>query len=90
MPSSNQPQESSDLKDATLFFSRSMPNLAHVIPAMDHIEEKLSIGSLAMSNNPAIRAVLTIAQKTLNRYYGLTDSSEVYRIAMDELHNFLR
>jgi hypothetical protein len=75
------------LKDATLFFSRSMPNLARVIPAMDHIETTLSKGSLALSNDPAIRAALAIAQKTLNRYYELTDSSEVYRIAMGELHN---
>ena len=67
-----------------------MPNLARVIPAMDHIEETLSTGSLAMSNDPAIRAALAIARKTLNCYYGLTDSSEVYRIAMGELHNFLR
>ncbi|KAG2739686.1 hypothetical protein P692DRAFT_201669890, partial [Suillus brevipes Sb2] len=51
------------LKDATLFFSRSTPNLATVIPAMDLIDQQ-------------------IAKKTLDRYYQLTDKSEVYRIAM--------
>ena len=75
------------LKDATRFFSRPMPNLARIIPAMDHIEETLSTSSLDMSNDPAICAALAIARKTLNRYYGLTDSSEVYRIAMGELHS---
>ena len=79
------------LKDATHFFSHPMPNLACVIPAMDHIEETLSTGSLNMSNDPAIHAVLTITWKTLNHYYGLTNSSEVYHIAMGELHySFLK
>lgn len=30
----------------------------------------------------AIRAALEVAKKTLNRYYSLTDDSDVYRIAM--------
>jgi hypothetical protein len=41
-----------------------MPNLARVIPVMDHIEEMLSTRSLDMSNDPAIRTALTIARKT--------------------------
>jgi hypothetical protein len=43
------------LKDATLFFSRSTPNLATVIPAMDVIDERLSTDSLnrsAMAKQP--------------------------------------
>jgi len=59
-----------------------MPNLARVIPAMDHIDETFSTDSLDEFKDPAICAALSIARKTLNRYYGLTDSSEVYRIAM--------
>jgi hypothetical protein len=31
---------------------------------------------------PAIWAALSLAKKTLKRYYNLTDNSEVYRIAM--------
>ena len=76
------------LQDATHFFSRPMPNLAHVIPAMDHIEETLLSGSLDMSHDPAIRAALMIAWKTLNCYYGLTNSSEAYQIVMGELTGF--
>jgi hypothetical protein len=71
-------------KDATLFFSRSTPNLAMVIPAMDHMDELLSTNSLDAKYEPSIRAALGIAKKTLNRYYDKTDSSEVYRIAMGE------
>jgi hypothetical protein len=69
-------------KDATLFFSRSTPNLAMVIPAMDHIDEMLSTDSINNSISPAVRAALSLAKKTLNRYYDQTDYSEVYRIAM--------
>jgi hypothetical protein len=69
-------------KDATLFFSRSTPSLATVIPAMDHIDETLTNNSLDTKFEPSIRAALAIAKKTLNRYYNATDQSEVYRVAM--------
>jgi hypothetical protein len=71
-------------KDATLFFSRATPNLATVIPAMDHIDEMLTMSSLNSMYPPSIRAALSIAKKTSNRYYNVTDQSEVYRIAMSE------
>ena len=70
------------LKDATLFFSRSTPNLATVIPAMDFINDKLTAHAHDRTMSPAVKAALEIGKKTLNRYYSLTDSSEVYRIAM--------
>jgi hypothetical protein len=69
-------------KDATLFFSRSMPCLAAVIPAMDHIDETLTSNSLDFEFKPSIRTALGISKKTLNKYYNATDQSEVYRIAM--------
>ena len=67
-----------DLEDATC----SIPNLAAVIPAMDLIDEKLTTYSLNCKYSPAIHAAIGLAKRTLNRYYQLTDSSEVYRIAM--------
>ena len=70
------------LKDATLFFSRSTPNLATVIPAMDLIDEVLTTNTVNHRYTPSIRSALSIAKRTLNRYYELTDGSEVYRIAM--------
>ncbi|KAG2120469.1 uncharacterized protein F5147DRAFT_563274, partial [Suillus discolor] len=70
------------LKDAMMFFSRSTPNLVTVIPAMDLIDEKLTTYSLNASFLPSIRVAVGLAKKTLNRHYQLTDTSEVYRIAM--------
>ncbi|KAI0038320.1 hypothetical protein FA95DRAFT_1505844, partial [Auriscalpium vulgare] len=70
------------LEDVILFFSRSTPNLVMVIHAMDHINKILSSQSLPAPSNPSIHIYLGLANKTLNQYYRLTDSSEVYRIAM--------
>lgn len=70
------------MKDATLFFSRSTPNLAMVIPAMDHIDQILATQSIDKELEPSIRAAVLMGKKTLNRYYDKTDYSEVYRIAM--------
>ncbi|KAG2740021.1 hypothetical protein P692DRAFT_201661585, partial [Suillus brevipes Sb2] len=71
------------LKDATLYFSRSTPNLSMVIPAMDHIDSVFTNGIIKRDTlDPAIRAALGLAKRTLNRYYSLTDTSKVYRIAM--------
>ncbi|KAF8886591.1 hypothetical protein BD779DRAFT_1420400, partial [Infundibulicybe gibba] len=73
-------------KDATLFFSRSTPSLATVIPAMDHIDETLATRATNANPEeqiePSIIAAILIGKKTLNRYYNKTDDSEVYRIAM--------
>jgi hypothetical protein len=55
-----------------------------VIPAMDHINEVLTMQSHDSSLQPSIRAALGVAKKTLNKYYDKTDHSEVYRIAMTE------
>ncbi|KAF8837800.1 hypothetical protein BDN67DRAFT_874335, partial [Paxillus ammoniavirescens] len=69
--------------DTTLYFSHGTPNLAMVIPAMDHIDSVLTDGILnSKVLNPAIRAALHLAKRTLNRYYSLTDTSETYRITM--------
>ncbi|KIM56158.1 hypothetical protein SCLCIDRAFT_133239, partial [Scleroderma citrinum Foug A] len=43
------------LKDATLYFSRASPNLATVIPAMDHIDKEFTTYALdASSYSPPI------------------------------------
>jgi hypothetical protein len=74
------------LKDATLFFSRGTPNLPVVIPAMDHIDTIFTGYALPGNGKPpAIRAAVEIAKTTLNKYYSLTDSSELYRIAMGKI-----
>jgi len=65
-----------------LFFSRAVPNLAAVIPAMDILNKELLSYSRNRLFTPAIHAAMSLAKQTLNRYYSLTDSSEVYCIAM--------
>ena len=54
-----------------------------VIPAMDHIDSVFTSCMIKRERlDPAIRAGLELAKRTLNRYYSLTDASEAYRIAM--------
>jgi hypothetical protein len=69
-------------RDATAFFSRGTPNLATIIPAMDHIDSILASQSVSRTYDAPIRVALAMGKKTLNHYYTLTDASEVYRIAM--------
>lgn len=52
---------------------------------MDHIDKVFAMASIQSTQLSApIRASLLIAKRTLNRYYSLTDESDVYRIAMSE------
>ncbi|PPR06542.1 hypothetical protein CVT26_000705, partial [Gymnopilus dilepis] len=76
------------LKDATLYFSRSTANLAHVIPIMDIINDRLTTSANDSALSPAIRTAAGLAKKTLNRYYSRTDDSETYRIAMSKYLDF--
>jgi hypothetical protein len=80
----------------TLFFScgagkkdhdkaQKVPNLATVIPAMDHIDSVLSTNTIDNRYCLAIQAALTIGKKTLNHYYSKTDLSNVYQIAMGKI-----
>jgi len=72
-----------------LFFSRGAPNLAMVIPAIDYIDETFTTRMLSKETlDLAFRVAIWLAKRTLNRYYSLTDSSPVYRIAMSNY--FLR
>jgi hypothetical protein len=49
---------------------------------MDHIDEYFTTKSRDQDISPAARLSITIAKRTLNRYYELTDSSDVYRITL--------
>lgn len=69
-------------KQATLFFSAQTPNLSKVIPAMDSIDKHLTSGALNAKYLPSIQASMFIGKRLLNKYYNMTDHSEVYRIAM--------
>jgi hypothetical protein len=69
-------------KTVTLQFSTDTPCLAAVIPAMDKMHNELVAASENAKYSQAVRAALTIGRNLLNKYYSLTDDSEVYRIAM--------
>ncbi|KAI0349629.1 hypothetical protein OH77DRAFT_1499485 [Trametes cingulata] len=74
------------LKDTTLFFSRDTPNLAMVIPAMDHIDTGLTNHSHDNSvYEPCIRSALRLTKKMPNRYYRISDMSATYCITMGKL-----
>ena len=78
------------LKDVTLFFLHLTPNLVTIIPVVDIIYEKLTTDSLDHSIFEApICATLGLTEKALNRYYNLTDSSEVDHFAMGMYHLIL-
>jgi hypothetical protein len=49
---------------------------------MDHIDEHLATAATSDKYSPAIQAALAIGKRTLNRYYNMTDHSELYRIAI--------
>ncbi|KIK50676.1 hypothetical protein GYMLUDRAFT_182431, partial [Collybiopsis luxurians FD-317 M1] len=61
------------------FFSSNSPNVATVIPAMDAIYEAFATGIVdnQVMSDPICHA-LSIGKKTLNKYYSLTDNSDIY------------
>jgi len=68
-------------KKATVFFSSNSASIAAVIPAMDKLENTLN-PQTKKPYHSSIHAAMKLAQKKLNRYYGMTDLSSAYRIAM--------
>src|ERR1700722_19934437 len=82
-----------------LFFSRGtsvrtehseghkIPNLATVIPAMDHIDRVLATNAIESRSGLAVQAALSIGKKTSNHYYSKTDLSNIYRIAMGKYYH---
>lgn len=63
-------------------FSTDTPCVANVIPAMDRMHDDLLAACENEKYSPAIRAALKIGLNLLNKYYSITDNSEIYRIAM--------
>jgi hypothetical protein len=60
------------------FLHGGTPNIASVIPAMDHLDEHLALAVINHKYDPAIRAAIAIGKKTLNWYYDQMDHSELY------------
>ncbi|KAK2465179.1 hypothetical protein APHAL10511_002810, partial [Amanita phalloides] len=70
------------IKIVTLEFSTDMPCLAIVIPAMDQMHDKLTTMAENMTYSPVLHTVLALGQKLLNKYYSLTNDSELYCITI--------
>jgi hypothetical protein len=65
----------------TLEFSTDTPCAAGVIPAMDKMHAELTAAVENINYSPALRAALSLGKNLLDKYYSLSDESEVYRIA---------
>ncbi|KAF8266554.1 hypothetical protein EI94DRAFT_1585120, partial [Lactarius quietus] len=62
------------------------PNLATVIPTMDHIDKVLATSSDSPHQfTVTIQAALAIGKKAMTWYYNKTNHSKVYQIAMDNI-----
>lgn len=81
-------------KDTTLYFSRSGATLAMVIPAIGKLDEMLATAIIhkfvgkdmvEIQLSAPMQAALLVAKDVLNKYYALTDKSEVYRMAISTL-----
>ena len=69
-------------KSVTLEFSTDMPCAATVIPAMDKMHAELTAATDNVEYLPALQAALSLGKDLLNKYYSLSDDSEIYRIAI--------
>jgi hypothetical protein len=69
-------------KEATLFFSSETPSLPAVIPVMDKIDKYLSDCENNTELSPALQKACGLGKSLLNKYYSLTDMSNLYRIAI--------
>jgi hypothetical protein len=49
---------------------------------MDHIDTYLATTIRDKSISAGLQGALALGKRTLNRYYNMTDSSDIYRIAM--------
>ncbi|KAJ2927840.1 hypothetical protein H1R20_g9248, partial [Candolleomyces eurysporus] len=69
-------------KNTTLKFSSESTNLPDVIPAMDQMHDVLTSSMKDPKLNVSICGALSLGIDLLNKYYSLTDESEVYWIAI--------
>jgi hypothetical protein len=70
----------------TLQFSSDTLCLVSVIPAMDKMHNELRVASQSTDYLPMLQVALRLGKTFLNKYYSLTDDSEVYYIAMGTSH----
>lgn len=71
-----------------MFFSQGKPNIDAVIPAMDFLDLQLTNSALNPMYSDSIKSAISLGKRTLNRYYNMTDHSEIYRIAMGKFRDY--
>lgn len=49
---------------------------------MDYLDQQLTNSALDPKFPRSIKTAISLGKKTLNKYYNMTDHSEIYRIAM--------
>ena len=79
----------SDLQNHHLEFSIDTPCPAAIIPAMDKMHNELTAAADNPEYSPALQAALSIGKALLNKYYSLSNDSEVYHIAMSTFSWFI-
>lgn len=67
-------------------FSSDTPCAAAVIPAMDKMHTELTSAIENFDYSPALKSALSLGKTVLDKYYSLSDDSEVYRIAMGSIN----
>lgn len=71
------------LKEGTEFFSSSTPPVSSVVPAMDTIDRAFTTASMDDDDfSLPIKVALELGKRILNKYYNLTDESEIYRLSI--------
>lgn len=68
-------------------FSCNSASVYAVIPAMDKLDSHMNNVEMKEEFQPAIRAAIKLARKKMDRYWNLTDDSNMYHIATGK-HNF--
>jgi len=73
------------LKEGTDFFSTYTPPILSVIPAMDMIDWCFATASMDDTRFPLpLKVALDLGKQIMNKYYDLTDESEIYRISISK------
>ena len=56
---------------------------------MDKMHKELTAAAENVEYSPALQAALSLGKNLLDKYYSLSDDSEIYRIAMGTFIMFL-
>jgi hypothetical protein len=75
------------LKEGTDFFSTSTPPISSIIPAMDTIDQCFATASIDDTRFPLpLKVVLDLGKRIMNKYYNLTDESEIYWVSISKFN----